>query len=158
MHNQNRSPIYLSVAILIALIVGCSDDDRPTKAGPVEVCREDGLCYTDLQVGKDCEVGSGRTVTIDYCLWVGRRTTRDSALQCTDSIHGPYTFTVGAYRVIQGLDQGIIGMRLNGRRIIDIPPDLAYGSRGYPGYVPPNSWIAMDIELIAVDSCTTRHR
>ena len=60
-------------------------------------------------------------------------------------------FTIGDRRVIRGWDLGIRGMRAGGRRIMVIPPGLAYGSRGIQGVIPGNATLVFEVELVAVN-------
>ena len=62
----------------------------------------------------------------------------------------PFEFTIGQGQVIQGWDQGIPGMKVGGRRVLVIPPDLAYGSNGYPGAIQPNSTLVFEVELLGI--------
>ena len=61
-----------------------------------------------------------------------------------------YDFTLGQGDVIKGLDEGVSGMKLGGKRQLRIPPKLAYGETGYKDIVPPNSTLIFDVQLLAV--------
>ena len=61
-----------------------------------------------------------------------------------------FDFQLGAGMVIKGWDQGIVGMKVGGRRKLTVPPELGYGPMGYPPVIPPNSTLIFDVELVEV--------
>ena len=63
----------------------------------------------------------------------------------------PFRFTLGAGQVIPGWDMGILGMKAGGKRILEIPPELAYGQRGAGGVIPPNARLTFEVALLAVE-------
>lgn len=104
-----------------------------------------GLWYEDLEVGPGVAASSGDTVTVDYTGWILNGAKFDSSVDRGET----YSFTLGAGRVIRGWDEGVVGMKVGGKRRLVIPPDLAYGAQGRPG-IPPNSTLVFDVELLGV--------
>lgn len=123
--------VLMAAALALA---GCGSD-TPTEPSLFRA--------EDLVVGEGVPATAGDTLTVHY---IG---TLDTG-QVFDNSYDrgqPFTFRLGAGTVIQGWDQGVVGMRVGGKRRLTIPPALAYGSRGQSG-IPPNSTLHFDIELL----------
>ena len=112
----------------------------------------DALVKTETAVGKGAEVVPGRTVVVHYTGWLhDAKSPKQRGQQFDSSIgRGPFSFPLGAGRVIQGWDQGVAGMKVGGKRTLVIPPALGYGSRGAGGVIPPNATLVFDVELLDV--------
>lgn len=104
------------------------------------------LIIDDVVIGDGTEVVEGNTVTVHY---IG---TLQNGQQFDNSYlkGAPFTFTVGSSRVIEGWNEGLVGMREGGQRIIVVPPDMAYGRSGF-GPIPGNATLVFAIELLSVD-------
>jgi rhodanese-related sulfurtransferase len=100
----------------------------------------------DIVVGTGEEAVPGATVTVHYTGWLADGTKFDSSLDRGE----PFSFPLGASRVIRGWDQGVEGMRVGGKRELVIPPELGYGARGAGGVIPPNATLRFEVELLAV--------
>jgi peptidylprolyl isomerase len=101
----------------------------------------------DLKVGTGREAKSGDLVTVHYTGTLTNGTKFDSSVDKGQ----PYTFVLGTGTVIQGWDQGLVGMKEGGRRQLVIPPSLGYGSQD-KGKIPPNSTLKFDVEMVKVES------
>jgi FKBP-type peptidyl-prolyl cis-trans isomerase FkpA len=120
-------------------------------AGPSKVTGEptklpDGLEYWDVKVGTGAVAQEGATVKVNYTGWLTNGKKFDSSIG-----RGPFEVTpLGTAPVIKGWNEGIIGMKVGGKRQLHIPPDLAYGERGYPGAIPANATLIFDVTLLSV--------
>lgn len=114
----------------------------PTQGGGMQLKSE------DLTVGNGAEATSGKTVSVHYTGWLTDGKEFDSSLKRGT----PFEFRLGEGGVIQGWDQGVVGMKVGGKRRLTIPPQLAYGERGAGnGLIPPNATLVFEIELKAVN-------
>jgi len=119
--------------------------DQATKGSTMT--QESGLKLEDLQVGEGQEAQSGKKVSVHYTGWLTDGKKFDSSVDRGT----PFQFTLGARQVIQGWDQGVLGMKVGGKRKLTIPPELGYGERGAGGVIPPNATLVFEVELIGVN-------
>lgn len=129
---MKRQVIWLFGFFIILIL------NSPTHAAKLQV--------TDLVVGTGVEAVNGAQVVVHYTgtLPDGKK---------FDSSHDrnqPFEFQIGAQRVIPGWEQGVLGMRVGGKRQLIIPPELAYGARGAGNVIPPNATLHFVIELLEV--------
>ncbi len=105
-----------------------------------------GLAYKDTKVGTGPVAKAGQTATVQYTGWLPNGTKFDSSRDRNE----PFQFPLGAHRVISGWDEGVAGMHVGGRRLLVVPPGLAYGANGAGGVIPPNATLVFDVELLGV--------
>jgi peptidylprolyl isomerase len=140
---------HLGIALLVLAVGGLAlrADHKPDPN--VKVIKTDsGLQYQDLKEGKGDAVKKGDTVEVHYTGWLAKDGKK------FDSSHDrKKTFevkNVGSAKVIQGWNEGLIGIKEGGKRKLIIPAKLAYGSKGAGDVIPPDADIVFDIEVIKV--------
>ncbi|MDT8286445.1 MAG: FKBP-type peptidyl-prolyl cis-trans isomerase [Elusimicrobiales bacterium] len=112
-----------------------------------EITLKSGLKYKDLEDGSGSAAVSGKTVKVHYTGTLANGKKFDSSRDRDE----PFEFRLGEGMVIKGWDEGVAGMRIGGRRLLVIPPDLGYGSRGAGNVIPPGATLYFEVELLKVD-------
>jgi peptidylprolyl isomerase len=108
---------------------------------------DSGLAYYDIVTGEGAEAASGHTVMVHYSGWLEDGTLFDSSVMRGE----PITVTLGAGGVIPGWEEGLLGMKVGGKRQLIIPAELAYGETGAGSTIPPNATLIFDIELLDIE-------
>jgi len=114
------------------------DGEPPTELETVDVVEGDGP-----------EAQSGDTVNVQY---VGVNYSNGEQFDASWDSGQPFEFQLGGGSVIPGWDEGIVGMKVGGRRELIIPPDLGYGAQGQPPDIPPNETLIFVVDLLDVQS------
>src|SRR5580765_1960346 len=118
----------------------------PTKVSGKPVTTGSGLQYWDIKVGTGAVAGASKKVKVHYTGWLLDGKEFDSSVDSGE----PIEFELGTGQVIKGWDEGIVGMKVGGKRQLRIPPALGYGARGAGSAIPPNSTLIFDVELVGV--------
>jgi len=143
MHTLSRRVAIASLAATLAAL------SQQAFAQPV-TATPSGLKIIDVKVGTGPSPRTGQTVTVNYTGWLyvgGKKGDKfDSSLDAGT----PFSFPIGQHQVIAGWDEGVATMKVGGKRTLIIPPDLAYGSRGAGGVIPPNATLIFDVDLLGV--------
>ncbi|MDB5195555.1 MAG: fbp [Parcubacteria group bacterium] len=106
------------------------------------------LTVTDEVVGTGVAAKAGDTVAVNYVGMLPDGTVFDASARYPET-KGGFVFQLGAGRVISGWDQGLVGMKVGGKRQLIIPPDMAYGPQGQ-GPIPPNATLIFEVELVKI--------
>ncbi|MFO0700450.1 MAG: FKBP-type peptidyl-prolyl cis-trans isomerase [Nitrospira sp.] len=138
--------LYLSSVVVMALLsLTCGVGGTMAENTP-EVTTPSGLKYVDQVVGTGEVAVAGQTANVHYTGWLENGKKFDSSVDRGQ----PFSFPLGAGRVIKGWDEGVQGMKVGGKRKLTIPSELGYGSRGAGGVIPPNATLIFDVELLGV--------
>ena len=159
---------FLALIMILTLMVACSTKPKteesqlpaepaskaaekapeaapePAKPEPKTITTASGLKYQELVVGTGPVPKRGSRVTVHYSGWLTDGTLFDSSLTRNE----PFTFTLGRGQVIKGWEEGLLTMHVGGKSKFTIPPELAYGSKGYAGAIPPDSTLIFEVELL----------
>jgi FKBP-type peptidyl-prolyl cis-trans isomerase len=140
---------YLAMAALaLAFLTVGMAEARPDPEPEAKVVKtESGLQYQDLKAGTGDEAKKDNTVDVHYTGWLAKDKTKfDSSLDRGK----PFSFKLGAGRVIKGWDEGVAGMKVGGKRKLIIPSELGYGARGFPPVIPANAELTFEVELLKI--------
>lgn len=139
-----KSSVFIALVILTGVVgyVGYLG----FAGTPASSTNTSSMQITDITIGTGAEAAVGKKISVHYTgtLTDGKKfdSSRDRGT--------PFSFTLGAGEVIRGWDEGVLGMKVGGKRKLAIPPDLAYGEAGRPG-IPPNATLIFEVELLAVE-------
>ncbi len=148
--------LVLFLFITGVAIAACSDKDtkasgeaKPAAVAAVPataVTTPSGLSYVDLVVGNGPQPTAGKAVKVHYTGWLENGTKFDSSVDRGE----PFVFTVGVGEVIPGWDEGVMTMKVGGKRRLTVPSKLGYGAAGAGGVIPPNATLIFEVELLDV--------
>jgi FKBP-type peptidyl-prolyl cis-trans isomerase len=110
-----------------------------------------GLQYRDLQTGSGPAAALGDVAEIHFAGWLDENGARGRQIYSSREQGRPVSFVVGTERVMEGWNQAVIGMRVGGRRLVMVPPELAFGDRAVDDVIPARAYLVMIIELIGLE-------
>ncbi len=152
----------MPAVFLLASIGACSNGDAGNATGPSDPSSEvfasalgvnlanmrelaSRLYVQDILVGSGAEAAAGKTLRVRYTGWLRTGQEFDS----NRSAGAPFSFTLGAGRVIAGWDIGVAGMRVGGKRRLVLGSEYGYGAQG-SGDIPPHATLVFDVELVSI--------
>ncbi len=155
---MRKSSLLVSAAVAAALLAAnaFAQDAKSTPAtgaekGDTKMTKTpSGLQYEDVKVGTGDSPKKGQTAVVHYTGWLWENGAKGKKFDSSVDRGQPFSFPVGQGRVIKGWDEGVATMKVGGKRVLLIPPDLAYGSRGAGGVIGPNATLIFEVELIDI--------
>lgn len=158
---MNRPRAAAAAALALWALATAARADEPPAATPApatsateqarQAASAAGVIVADLKVGTGRVAVAPGKARVHYTGWLYDAAAKEGKGRQFDSSrtrHEPFEFELGAGRVIQGWDLGVAGMQAGGRRLLVIPPGLAYGDKGAGGIIPPNATLVFDVELL----------
>jgi len=135
---MNRIHILIYLTVLLSFIFsGCGNNVTTTSSG---------LKYLDIKTGDGPSPKQGDMVIVDYTGYLDNGKMFDSSIERGK----PIEFAIGTGRVIKGWDEGIMTMKVGGKRKLIIPPELAYGDKSPGDPIPPNATLTFEVELLGI--------
>jgi FKBP-type peptidyl-prolyl cis-trans isomerase FkpA len=167
---MNPKTLAVAAAVTTLALVSCSKQEPPAEPASVATVPDTTtesqaaepaatgaetmpLQKTDLAPGTGDEIKSGQTALVHYTGWLYDAAAAENKGRKFDSSvdrNEPFEFPVGAGMVIRGWDEGVVGMKVGGKRRLVIPPEMGYGSRGAGGVIPPGATLVFDVELVEI--------
>jgi len=145
---MRANPLVRGLFWVLVLGAGASDvlARQADPARPQEVVLPSGVRYVDLKPGTGEEAREGKILEVHYIGTLADGTKFDSTRDCGK----PLTLRLGAGDVIKGLDEGLVGMKVGGKRRLTVPPELGFGKEGGGERIPPDATLTYEVELLAV--------
>lgn len=135
--------LMLTVTLAVLLAAPACAEQNAAKGAKV-VTTASGLKYVDQVIGKGTSPAKGKQVTVHYTGTLENGKKFDSSVDRKE----PFKFIIGVGQVIRGWDEGVMSMKVGGKRKLIIPAKLGYGSAGAGGVIPPNATLLFDVELL----------
>ena len=145
-----KSLVVVAVLTAICSVSAMVGPQQAGAKGKAAVARTvttaSGLKYVDVKVGSGVSPVKGKQVKVHYTGTLENGKKFDSSVDRNE----PFTFVIGVGQVISGWDEGVMSMKVGGKRKLIIPSKLGYGAAGAGGTIPPNATLLFDVELLDV--------
>ena len=150
---MKKTGLLLMSAVLVAALAlpAVANEKKGQTKGDAKMHKTaSGLQYEDTRVGTGATPKTGQTCVMHYTGWLWENGAKGKKFDSSLDRGTPFSFPIGQGRVIKGWDEGVATMKVGGQRVLLIPPDLGYGSRGAGGVIPPNATLIFEVELLDV--------
>ena len=123
---------------------------KQKQKGPAMVTTESGLKYLDTQVGTGALPQRGQRIVVHYTGWLSDKGNKGKKFDSSLDRNEPLVIPIGVGKLIKGWDEGLLTMKVGGKRTLYIPSNLGYGTRGAGGDIPPNADLIFEVELLGI--------
>ena len=147
-HAVTEMKTVFKAIVLLALLVSMAG---VAQADPPFLLTPQGAHYKDLKPGTGDSAEPGDVATIHFTGWLDDNGKEGRQIYNTHQERRPVSFVIGTDRVMPGWNEGVIGMRQGGKRLVMLPPELGYGGRGVQDAVPPGSSLIFVIDLVELE-------
>jgi peptidylprolyl isomerase len=135
--------------VIVAFLVGAPLAIAEDKIEPEKMKKTDsGLRYKDTTEGKGKKPATGQTCKMHYTGWLWTDGKKGKKFDSSVDRKEPFEFSLGRGEVIKGWDEGVATMKVGGKRLLLIPPNLGYGAAGAGGVIPGNATLLFEVELL----------
>ena len=152
MSSLPRSALLAAVVTLGLPVFGSPimDQSAMSQSSAKPVTTSSGLQIIDTKPGTGAAPRTGQTVSVHYTGWLYVNGAKGKKFDSSVDRNEAFEFPIGQGRVIRGWDEGVMSMKVGGKRTLIIPPALAYGAGGAGGVIPPNATLMFDVELLGL--------
>lgn len=140
---MNKLYVFIGAVLLVLALVGTASAESFTTL-------PSGLEYKNLKVGSGSEAQLGDIALIHFVGWLDKKGQRGQEIYNSRMEQEPVSFVIGTDKVMQGWNEGVIGMKVGGTRLLRIPPELGYGAKAVEEVVPANAYLQFIIELLEI--------
>jgi FKBP-type peptidyl-prolyl cis-trans isomerase len=140
---MNKLYVFIGAVLLVLALVGTASAESFTIL-------PSGLEYKNLKVGSGSEAQLGDIALIHFVGWLDKKGQRGQEIYNSRIEQEPVSFVIGTDKVMQGWNEGVIGMKVGGTRLLRIPPELGYGAKAVEEVVPANAYLQFIIELLEI--------
>jgi peptidylprolyl isomerase len=139
-----------AAVLMLAAPLASADEQKEQKMENKWTMTPTGLKYQDLKVGDGPSPKNGQTCVVHYTGWLWENDAKGKKFDSSVDKGQPFEFSLGMGRVIKGWDQGVSTMKVGGKRLLLVPPQLGYGARGAGSVIPANATLIFEVELLGV--------
>jgi len=146
---KHQNFVVIFIIVITMLVTACSNEEKIDA--PAIHPHVTKLEIVDTQIGDGKKIKNNHRVAVHYTGWIYDDSAVDKKGEKFDSSHQrsrPFIFSIGNKDVIAGWEQGLMGMKVGGKRTLTIPPSLGYGAKGAGSSIPPNAALVFDVELL----------